>query len=427
MRASSALLIASVLFACASNDAVTPLAKDGGADSSIPDASAPDAADAAPAMHYPAFIPAMGQLVDHKGGTLANPKFVTVTWSSDANEGFFQAFTDAIGSSEYWKATTSEYGVGPAVSGGHVSIKTPPPATIQQSDLENWLSQQVSNAPGNGWPANDAFTVYVLYLPESLKLAAGGHPTCDSAGGYHTSTTANGSELVYAIIDTECHPQWGYPVSTYASFVGSHELVEVVTDPHVSTQAGFVGFDDAHAAWSPFVLYYEENGDSCRFNADSVVSFTSPPYFMQRSWSNASAKAGHNPCSPNPDPYFNVTPLDMVDITIRDRDVFGSIKKKLTKGYPMQVGVQASIDFGFYSDQPLPKWSVQAIEGSPFAFNTPSPTLTLALQTKSGQDGDIGTLYITPNYASPPAGTLVTLVSLGTAKHFMPFLIMVTK
>ena len=429
MRVLSTVLVASVLFACSSNDPVKPPAGDGGSDASVIDSSVADAADAAPAPHFPAFRPEAAQLLDNKGGVLTDPKIVSVTWSSDPNEAFYQTFTDTIGQSEFWKTAVSEYGVGSAVSGGHVSIKTPPPSTIQDVALDSWVAQQVGNAPANGWPVNDPNTVYLLFLPEALKLTLGGNTECNSGvGGYHTETTANGMSVVYGIVGLECHNVYGTSVTPFATQVGSHELAEAVTDPHPGAGPAFYGYDAAHWAWAELLNHQYENGDACEFFSDSVVSFTKPPYVLQREWSNLSAKSGHNPCVPNPDPYFSVSPLGMVDITIHDQAPSSNYKKIVTKGYSMQVGVQASIDFGFYSDAPVPKWTVQAVEGPIFTgFTPPSPTVTLALQTKSGVDGDVGTLYVTPNFPSPPEGTLVTIISQGTAKHYAPFLLMVTK
>lgn len=430
MRVLSFVLLALVALACSSTSNQPAPAGDGGVDGGDLDAASPDSADAAPPPHYPAFTPAMAQIVDHKGGVIKSPKIVTVTWSIDPNEAYYQSFGDTITASDFWKTAVSEYGVGQGTSGGHVSIKTPPPSTMQDSDLDAYIATQVTNAPASGWPINDSDTIYMLMLPEQLKLTLGGNTECNSGvGGYHTETISNGNPVVYAIVGLECHTVYGEGVTQFATQVGSHELGEAATDPYPGSMPGYYGYDDAHWAFAPFLSYQYENGDACEFFGDSVASFTKPPFVLQRLWSNLSARTGHNPCVPNTDPYFSVTPLDMVDITIHDQSPASPNRKIVTKGYAMKVGQAASVDFGFYSDGPVPKWTVEAVEGSPVAFSQPSsPTLTMALQGKSGVDGDIGSVYITPNYPSPPQGTLVTLVSHGaTAKHYMPFLIMATK
>lgn len=422
--------LAGFLFACSSQSTPAQPKGDGGADADLVDSAAPDAADAAPPAHYPAFTPEMAQLVDHKGGVLAAPKIVTVTWSVDANEAYYQSFGDTIGGTTFWTKSLSEYGVGPATSGGHVSIKTAPPATMTDSDLDSYIAQQVTGAPASGWPVNDSNTIYLLFLPETLKLTLGGNTECNSGvGGYHTDTTSGGADIIYAIVGLECHGVYQQTVTTFATQVASHELGEAATDPHPNSALGFIGFDAAHWAFTEMNLYQIENGDACEFYSDSVAQFTDPPFALQRLWSNLSARSGHNPCVVNPDPYFNVTPLDLVDITIHDQDpTAGGLNKKIvTKGYPMKVGQAASVDVGFYSDQPMPMWSIDVIEGTP--FNGPSQsTLTLAVQGDTGADGNIASIYITPQSPSPPQGTLVTVVSKSATagKHYMPFLVMAT-
>jgi hypothetical protein len=276
----------------------------------------------------------------------------------------------------------------------------------------------VASAPSNGWPVNDPQTLYLLYLPETLKLTLGGNTECNQGvGGYHQETMASGSPLVYGIVGLECHTVYQEGVTQFATHVGSHEIVEAVTDPHVATGRGWVGYDPPHWAWAQFEQYANEVGDACEWFHDSTYLSTTPPYWLQRTWSNKSALGGHNPCEPATDTYFNVTPLDLQDITITDQG-----RKIATKGYALQVGVAASVDLGFYSDAALAPWTIDVVEGNPI-FGKPTPTVTIAVEGKSGQDGDVVTVYLTADYPTPPSGTLLTAVSTGNGVHYMPFLI----
>src|SRR5262249_12002767 len=88
---------------------------------------------------YPAFGIDEPQIVKGSASAIANPVAITITWTSDPDEATYEDFGDKIGASPYWSATTSEYGVGPMISGAanHVRISTPAPSTMTYADVEN--------------------------------------------------------------------------------------------------------------------------------------------------------------------------------------------------------------------------------------------------------------------------------------------------
>ncbi len=87
----------------------------------------------------------------------------------------------------------------------------------------------------------------------------------------------------------------------------SHELAESATDPFPNTSPAFAATDDADFVWT-----FETGGeiaDMCEYNTDSNYTPPGSTYMVQRSWSNAAATAGTNPCVPvpMPTPYFQST------------------------------------------------------------------------------------------------------------------------
>jgi hypothetical protein len=374
------------------------------------------------AVAYPAF-PASGmpQVIDNKGAVLSSPTIVTVTWTADPNEAAYDALGDAIGASTYWSATTSEYGIGAATSGttNHVHITTTPQETMEDTALDTFVGTQVSAAPGNGWPANTAQTVYVIYIPEATELTTNGKNACSVEEGYHDETyTSTVNHIVYAVIVEGCHGT--QDVVEFSTETSSHEMVESATDPHVQTDLAWAGFDEDHWAWELWQDKQDELADACEYFPDAYYS--EPALFgdwLQRTWSNAMAAGGHNPCVPAAaGPYFNVTPLGVASVSVAS-----GAKTIATKGYFIPVSTTSTIELGLYSDAPMAAWSVAVVEGD--GFSTPStPHLSVVPKQMGGANGDVVDVDIT-TLSTKESGVLVTAISTATGQptHYMPLLI----
>ena len=312
---------------------------------------------------YPAFLPNTPLVVDNGGPTLRAPRIVTVTWDGDVNRDIYEKFGDQIGATTYWRDNTSEYGVGPAVSGAanHVHIATPL-TTISDEEIDSLVRANVTNA-ASGWPAPDQQTIYNIYLPPN-SLTFGGQDACQfGVGGYHTdspldlSDGGSTAEFMYAV-NINCPLKWDVHTVT---LIASHELVETVTDPFPSVNPGYVGFDADHLAFDIMNEFQDETGDACEFfRSSEYVGGASFPFGLQRNWSNKSAKAGHSPCVPRTKlPYFNVTTfaasMDKIDVD------FTSLGDTVhaTAGFIAPVGQARSFPIGFYSDAPTgADWTV---------------------------------------------------------------------
>jgi hypothetical protein len=367
---------------------------------------------------YPAFAPDLPRIVDQGGGILGTPRIVTVTWDADPNASTFETFGDEIGASNFWKATTSEYGVGPATSGAanHVRIATAPQATMTDTALDSFIASHA----GNGWPAPDAETVYVVYLPPSLELTSSGTDACAGEDGYHDETfTATNDPIVYAVIDERCASLQSADVLAFATETASHELVEAVTDPFTQSTYAWTGFDPDHYAWEVWTQKQDEVADACEYADDAYYLEQAPFAFsLQRAWSNASAAAGHDPCVPAPStPNFDAVALEQQPIMLTV-----STKPIATRGYGVLAGQTATVKIGLYSDAPTAPWSVSVVEGD--AFTTPSaPHLDITQSAASGNNGDTIDVTITTK-TTKASGVLVTIVSTQNGvSHYAPFLV----
>lgn len=396
----------------------TPDATDDGGPPSADAAPPPDAAPPADAGVYPAFSSDLPRVVDQGGAVLSSPKVVTVTWNADPNQALGDALGDAIGASAYWTATTSEYGVGPATS-EHVHLATAPPAKMSDTALDAFISAQVDGAPASGWPANDADTVYVLYVPEAMELTSSGANDCTNEDGYHDelATTAN-PHIVYAVVNEGCRDT--QDVVSFTTEVASHEIVESATDPHAETDSAWTGFDPDHYAWDVWNTEQAELADACEYFPEANYQLPAPfDFFVQRSWSNASAAAGHDPCVPLPSgAFYEATPLglDTITLTVKSAPL-------VTNGYSIPVGAKRTIQLGLASDAPHAPWSVQIVEGDGFT-TVASPHLVIAPHATSGQNGDVIDVDVT-TLSTKASGVLVTALSSAPNEptRYMPFLI----
>jgi hypothetical protein len=388
--------------------------------------------EAEAAVPYPAFPPAVAQVENGKGGVLDKAKIVTVTFTSDMYSSNWQAFDDAIVTSAYFTGVTSEYGITSATSGAanHVLVTTPPPSPWDDGDIEGWV-QQMADDPTSGWPQADSETLYVVYAPSNIMVTDDGTNACEVYGGYHTEIygTATQTPVYMALILTSCYEGGPTQLLQEATESASHEIVEGVTDPNGFN--GWIGFPANDLAWSLWNDDQWEVADACEFFEEGYfVGPSDLPYWLSRIWSNAGAKAGHDPCSPVPSgPYNSVTPLgtESMSVTalIYNPDGTTSVGPYTTKGWRIAPGATATVQVGFYSDAPMDAWTVTAVEGD--CCTQPwTDVLTVTPSTFTGKNGD--TMSLTIEVKEAPAGRTAALLSFASVgeknvTHFMPVVI----
>lgn len=401
---------------------------------------------------YPAFMPDVPQIEDQGGSVLHTPHIVTVTWPGDPNASAFETFGDDLGASAYWQAVTSEYGVGPAWSNpeSHVRLTEEPVASWTDTALATWLADHLASYATYGLPAPDTETLYVLYLASGTDINVIGSYACfGGIRGYHDSLP--GSGYPYAVV-VQCTGDTAGDATQYAS----HEIVEASTDPNPNGVPAYTGIDGEHVAWAVFQDFADEVADMCENYFSSVVEVPlpnvrepdagadggdggssdtglpaadagSPLFQVQRSWSNASAAAGHDPCVPvGGGPYASVTPLNQQLISL-DLSWFGGSSNVQTLGYRVLVGQTMSIPLGFHTDVPTATpWTITPVEGNPLPGGSTSSHLTMSVDEPTGENGHIAYLTVTVNSVDTSMqGELVTIVMElpGWPRTFLPLLI----
>jgi hypothetical protein len=377
---------------------------------------------------YPAFTLDVPQVVVAPGGmVLRTPIVRAVTFMGDPLQAHIEDLVSHLGDPGYWAATTAEYGVGPLMTGPPIEVAEAPPPSVDSSQVEAWLSAKLDGThPEFGAP--DANTIYEIFYPAATVVTYDAAPGC---GGYHYGTNIGGTAVSYAVV-ADCTKPPSDAAFADLDLAASHEVVEAATDPCLT--AGCTGFqvDSDHYVWRFLQMLNSsgpwstansggEVGDLCFSEADG---FTVPGtlYDVQRIWSNAAMRAGHNPCVPRTAtaPYFNAMPVlpDDIDFAV---DAETTVR---TKGVSVPVGQSRTVELDLYSDGDT---------GGPFkvtlllvdipAANAPvygPPSLRLSLDRSSGQNGE--KLYLTITRTMVRAlGTVVVVEStLGTTTTSWP-------
>jgi hypothetical protein len=355
-----------------------------------------------PSDVYPAPHPAAPQIQNLGGPILAQPHVVPIFFPGDDPllAGEIVDFLGKVGSTAYWAAITTEYGVGALTMDPVVQLTEAAPAATDLDGIDAWLAGKL-NGDDPALPAPAGDVIYAIHYPASTVITAnfGGAPAkaCTSFGGYHYNTTldaAHGQREVAYLVMPRCDGFDGLSGIDAATAAESHELVEAVTDPFVNTHPAFAYPDDDDLSWYD-ALGAGEVGDMCASNLDSFTIFPELPYTVQRSWSNAAAQAGHEPCVPplEGEVYFNSVPVlgDHVKYEIQGQTF-------MVRGVKVPVGSSRTIDLDLFSDGAYAPWGVVVQEAR-------TANLDLELGYAYGQNGQ--KLHLTITALSPGQSSFI--------------------
>jgi hypothetical protein len=346
----------------------------------LPDA-APEvdaAPDAGPFVEAPHDTPP--QVVPLGGPVTAAPKIVPIFFQNDSTMQMgIEQFLAALATSSYWTTTTSEYGVGAmTIEPTIVSTDTPP---TSDDALKTWLAAQTDGTHA-GWPTPDGNTIYAVFLPSGVSISTPFGSSCSAFGGYHDETMSGTTKLIYALLP-RCSPSLDSLTA-----VTSHELVEAATDPFPFTNGAYQETDPEHLVWS--AIPGGELGDMCEYVAAAEQRLVGN-YVVQRTWSNASAAAGHDPCVPVMSvPYRTAAPVLTEDVMIDLQDGTGMHP---TKGVQVTTGSSKTIEVDLFSDADASDWTLAAIDASELGGS--GGELSLQLDQTTGHNGDKLHLTIT--------------------------------
>jgi hypothetical protein len=355
------------LAACGDNIKLAP-------DAAPPDSS-PDAPVFAEAPHGTA-----PQVQSGGGPVLTAPKIVPIFFTGDsAIQTQTEQYLNALAASSYWTTATREYGVGSlTIQPTIVSSDTPPTTDAM---LQAWLKSNLDGTHPT-WPTFDPGTIYSVFLPDGVTLSTPFGDSCSAFGAYHDEAPgANNTKIVYALMP-RC--QGGIDSLTVSS---SHEFVEASTDPLPTSQPAYQLVDNDHIVWE--FTPGGELGDMCEYVGQAAQQLVGN-FYVQRTWSNLSAAAGHDPCVPVlSTPYASAAPMLTDDASFDD----GTGMPKNTKSVKIPVGMSKTIDIALYSDAPTQPWTVKAIDAA--QLNGSPKELSFTWDKTMGNNGDVLHLTIT--------------------------------
>jgi hypothetical protein len=270
----------------------------------------PDAAGSAEAA--PRFAPAdhrpWPQLVlpDGDGGAghvLAPMKLVTIVAANDTLASELFAFSDALIASAWWHAVGDEYGVGAAEKSIHV---TGPVIDhdLSAQEIATYIDQTRADA-GAGAPAPNGHTLYLVYIPAPYAATGASSTAYHATYPYGVAGLGDGLAVV-----SRATPEDGESNLDELTERASHEITEAATNTARGwrlPRASATPWADADASiWRSIQPGTVENGDLCELSR--IREPLTGGFLFQRSWSNAAAKLGGDPCVPaRTEPYFNVS------------------------------------------------------------------------------------------------------------------------
>jgi hypothetical protein len=337
---------------------------------------------------------------------LTHPAVHYVFYTGYPHEAELETFAGRMTDAGYWTTTTSEYGVGGVSYAGKTDLDGGAPAMLSQGDLNQQVTALVQSGALGAYDPQGIYTFVfpastTLTMPNPVSPILGNVSSCTSFGGYHDNAPlplVDGglAQIAYAAI-----PTCDMSVDTLTETL-SHEWIEASTDPYLSgdggftfsggPQAAFFTVDADHAIWA--VMGGGEAGDLCE-NGGSLISITPPElgHVVQRTWSNISAGASHDPCVPAiAGPFFDSAPV-LPDTVMLTSFLTGTVT---SQGVIVPAGMSKMIEVKLFSDGPTSgPWTVQAddllfqLYGSSGLQNT----MSFAWDKTTGQNGD--TLHLT--------------------------------
>ena len=364
-----------------------------------------------PAQHTP--MP----LVDNNGGrVLEHAHIVTITWASDdpAMVARLQKLDDTITQTPWWTAVGSEYCekgstthcIGAGTPGEHVVIQSAPPSAGftdssqgGPSSIQDFLKDRLANDPS--FPAPTVDTLYAIYLPDGVSIDLDGTKGCENGGfgAYHNTVDLQAPDAGLMTTAYAVTPRCGSKEST-TTISATHEFIEAATDPDIGQNN--LTYYMLNQAWG---FAGGEVGDLCVDFVGGNDTVQESGFTAQRSWSNKSAKAGHDPCVPIPqgEVYFQVAPRKQ-QITLK------------------KVGDQAVLDLDAFSDGPMPDWTVSAFDFA--TFQTGTAVLDFSFDRTQVNNGTHAQVTVTLKKAMPQGATVFAIGSKDGAghQHFWPVL-----
>ena len=350
-----------------------PAAIDGGSVEGGLDLAAGDGSSRAMDLALP-LHPPLPQLFPHAGVVLPNINLVTVTFPAYPYVNDAGAFGDFVFTSKWFPTVLSEYGVKSGKHVGKFALKEMAPMSLTDAGVKTLIAKHIDDGT---LPAPKSGFLYMLYFPSTSVISDGGSggvtgSSCNTFAGYHGAASHMGTNYCYAVI-ADCGNGADDITNT-----ASHELAEAATDPFPDgPRDGYFIDADPNDPWQ--IESGQENGDLCEYESGIRESAV----MLQRSWSNAEAAAGRDPCIPSGDvDYANVFAVPAGVPTVSPGDQISFSLMGWTSGsaqrWDIKINQASFVDYSPNEQQA----QLSAAQISP--GETVTLTMTVPMDAKSG-------------------------------------------
>jgi hypothetical protein len=363
------------------------------------------------------------QVMTFGGPVLTMPKVVPIFFDGDSMVEDVEGFLTKLRKSSYWESATREYGVGRLRIEPSIVIPETAPTSSNADAVEALIREHLDGTHAD-WPVNDGQTMYVVFFPLATVLSHQGGFRCTEFGGFHGEASGSGtrassldggpstdggggSAFVYAAV-AECDGFDGLTGFDTVTATLSRELVEAATDPLDSSDPAYRIVDRDHLAWLTFF-----DGTNTRLASGEVVGLCQQEEWtstrrrgrledgtiVSRSWSNARATAGLDPCVPPSATYFNAAP----DLTETLGTTIARDYQNIGRGLNLPVHASKTVDVRLFSAGVVDDWHVDA--ETDVVDEKREPVLRFSWDRATGNDGTFLRLTLTRLHRGPVDGT----------------------
>ena len=226
-------------------------------------------------LRLEAIAPAITPGLTYRGGPLLTSPQVFLlfwgdAWQRDPHAGLMQeldSFFEYVLTSplidQLGEYSVEGHAIGHGSRSGAIALTTPPPSSVQDSDVQQLIQKEIASDPAVAQPTPNS--LYFVFLPPGVSSGLDGSTSCVNFCGYHSAIDG----LYYAVMPyPDCAGcAGGQSVLDAMTTTSSHELCEAVTDP----VPGQSWYDGANG----------EIGDICAWQAKRLGK-----YAVQLEWSN---------------------------------------------------------------------------------------------------------------------------------------------
>ncbi len=346
----------------------------------------------------------MPEVQQNGSDILAHPKIMVISYADDGSNGSACALAASqFAASPAWGEMTAEYGVVDLTAAAPQQITGDIPATLSDSTLNAMLAANLGD--GASWGTADPSTIYAFVIPSTTAYddaSGSGVPCCGTAGypGYHYNAIVGSADVPYAVL-CECPDVPGETSLQQLTSTLAHQTVDAATDPRTDANGNPTGY----AYVQPDDVAWEfgtdiELADMCQYAQTQL--WTDAPgmtFAIQRSWSNAAAAAGTDPCvGDGTAPYYQAIPdapdADTIDVIIDGSQPY-AVTTQLDK---IAVGATGTVTMHLYaSEASSGPYSVNVVDLS----GEFPPLLDIIGPFGTFMPGDAVTFQVKVNHANP--------------------------